>query len=1487
MNEEIIEISELQTVDEIEMDEAIGWSGGDNTIHNNLAGRDEPDQHPIKSIIGLRDKIDEMRTLQPVYSDKTGIANYYKWHENVSDEWRQSGYFVCMVDGSDTVQLCGGTDIFGVTVDEAAFIGGQLEVVAEEDEYGLPKHIYTTDNTYALVMTSGLVSVRCQSGVIAGEYVVSDTSGIAKKTNSGCGYKVISIDEKDGVNYAVISLGIQACTTDVLGQQLQNLTTRVDDAVINIAAIRLVADEANSKSMNVQNQTTQDLKDIEDKVNNANLNAGNANSAAEKAQKTADDAIKYAEQLQESAAKNHIETLDKMGELEKTIDVINGWEYPDPNHEGQTISGAEYFDQYVKDGLSTKASMETVEKLNEENKMMIEKNAENYQQIISSVDKYVVGEYSQSYGLSLEQANNILNKGMVYIPTEHVDSDTHTEAYTVTHNGKEYTYEIPFTKGKYYIWDDDTLRIETEDDIVDIPVCIWREGVGDVWPFEIVPAGQDYDFWYFGETLYKLMTPTWKNIDKLVARGTAAKFTLPYWFDGEKVYKITVNPDGETDKTECATIVSLEKPTNGMYEFWCCGEIVYQYTDALWSEFDKNVWHGELDATTSEYNYCFYNNTLCVLSLNDNGEKYWQARSTYFGDNAPSYTTYDFWYDGEKLRSLWCEVNTLSGNVNGRISSMIRHDVNSITAEVVNARGSVAGFGAWITDTTSATQQLSTWKNEEEEKMATIRTEAREDGAAVIISALQKNGDTVEEAASLTLNVVKDENGNPTSSLAIDADNINFTAEDYSVIASKISLTAKDYRVIADNINFTAEEYDVIASNIDLNGYVKVTDLSGKNSTIIDGSNIITKTIEADAINTKELSSISANLGVVESGELHSPGYNSIVIWGQNQSSVDSVSSVGLSYIKTDDGECYIVNGIGTCTDTDIVIPSMKDGLPVKYIDDQAFRYNADLTSITIPNSIIGIGYQAFLGCSGLTSIIIPDSVVNIGIQAFSHCSGLTYIKISNSVIDINRSTFALCTSLENLIIPDSVTFIDEYAFDSCSGLTNIIIGNEVRHISYSVFSGCENFKNIYYKGTPMDWDKISIDNSNEVLLNATRYYYSEEEPTDITYNYWHYNTGFKISCNDDYMIDSPHCQITQDGKIYAESGVFNGVINADRGVFNGIINAKEGEIGGLKLTTQGLSSGAGKLSFESSGLIIAQQLQIDDYLTVETFKVGKISGRGEQTPYLDFESSGTQTQTVKLTCSSVVETEGEPGWFGNYTAGKVKITLKAEPPLVRAHTFKVTLSYKEKNGQYGFVSTINLTILAGQQTSSISVSHLIVKDNQYGEDYYCYFQYADVDSNTYTEEIPESVDIISTSGSFRPNETGTLLLGSSDKKWKEIWCTQSSINSSSDKNLKNSIEAIPDTYEMLFDELKPVRYKFNDGESNRYHVGFISQDVRDALQKSNISTLDFAGYVEYDNNDGSKGYGLRYGEFIALCVNEIQKLKKRVDELEEKLNQK
>lgn len=100
----------------------------------------------------------------------------------------------------------------------------------------------------------------------------------------------------------------------------------------------------------------------------------------------------------------------------------------------------------------------------------------------------------------------------------------------------------------------------------------------------------------------------------------------------------------------------------------------------------------------------------------------------------------------------------------------------------------------------------------------------------------------------------------------------------------------------------------------------------------------------------------------------------------------------------------------------------------------------------------------------------------------------------------------------------------------------------------------------------------------------------------------------------------------------------------------------------------------------------------------------------------------------------------------------------------------------------------------------------------------------------------------------------------------------------SSDRNAKNSIEALPDEYETFVDYLEPVRFKYNNGTSGRYHVGYIAQDVEAALTSAGLTTSDFAGYVD----DGSAaGLALRYTEFIAALHMKIKRLEQRIAALE------
>ena len=100
-----------------------------------------------------------------------------------------------------------------------------------------------------------------------------------------------------------------------------------------------------------------------------------------------------------------------------------------------------------------------------------------------------------------------------------------------------------------------------------------------------------------------------------------------------------------------------------------------------------------------------------------------------------------------------------------------------------------------------------------------------------------------------------------------------------------------------------------------------------------------------------------------------------------------------------------------------------------------------------------------------------------------------------------------------------------------------------------------------------------------------------------------------------------------------------------------------------------------------------------------------------------------------------------------------------------------------------------------------------------------------------------------------------------------------------SDRRLKNSIEELPDAYLDALDKLTPVRFKYNDGTSGRYHVGFIAQEVQEALTAAGLDTQDFGGFVDL-NGDGSE-LGLVYTQFIGLLHQKIRRLENKINELE------
>ncbi|HBI85788.1 MAG TPA: hypothetical protein DDX71_05825 [Ruminococcus sp.] len=177
-------------------------------------------------------------------------------------------------------------------------------------------------------------------------------------------------------------------------------------------------------------------------------------------------------------------------------------------------------------------------------------------------------------------------------------------------------------------------------------------------------------------------------------------------------------------------------------------------------------------------------------------------------------------------------------------------------------------------------------------------------------------------------------------------------------------------------------------------------------------------------------------------------------------------------------------------SDTDVVIPSEIDGLPVCLLGDRAFASAHNLKTVTIPKTVTGLGTYAFAACDVLTEfrvesgntfcesrdgvlysadgltllryplgkspvdLEIEEGVTGIDNVAFANCPTLKSIKLPESVEYIGASAFASCFKLETINLPHNLTAIEPFTFNSCTALTSIIIPANVREIGSGAFAG-------------------------------------------------------------------------------------------------------------------------------------------------------------------------------------------------------------------------------------------------------------------------------------------------------------------------------------------------------------------------------------------------------------------------------------------------
>jgi len=211
-----------------------------------------------------------------------------------------------------------------------------------------------------------------------------------------------------------------------------------------------------------------------------------------------------------------------------------------------------------------------------------------------------------------------------------------------------------------------------------------------------------------------------------------------------------------------------------------------------------------------------------------------------------------------------------------------------------------------------------------------------------------------------------------------------------------------------------------------------------------------------------------------------------------------------LQFSETDQG--YFLDGLGTCKDSEVVIPSVYEGKPVIGISGDVFQRDKSVTKVYIPDSVYtvdagafsgctnlieveggvsyvdgwvvgcdttlasfdlrddtrGIASSAFSGCLNLTSIELPDCVRSISHCAFEYCRNLQSIDMPEQLYYLGGSAFNQCLKLENLVIPEGVTTIGLRAFGNCRKLTSLVIPEGVTTIQDGAFQYCTNLQSIF-----------------------------------------------------------------------------------------------------------------------------------------------------------------------------------------------------------------------------------------------------------------------------------------------------------------------------------------------------------------------------------------------------------------------------------------
>jgi methyl-accepting chemotaxis protein len=444
VNDAIVESEEVQTVEyikvedvevaEIEIDEAVGWVGGDPTKHYSLEGRDEPDQHIIESITGLREELNTLGTAHNVYTSGSGIAEFRQWIKK-DKPVRDVGYFVglvqddTLISGNNVfIDICDTdvTDVYGVTVGTSGICGNQdAEYWLLNEETHNKGSVFYSDPPYAKVCLLGTVEVRVSTDkdfrdISVGDYVVPNKDGCAIKSSNNVGFRVIEkkdystqdnagkfvtialVPQNDNVARVMKELEDTRLDMQNISFTIGNLNDKIDGIVDTNITINGKFDEIKDEVSGISGVVDTQNKIIEETRNVVNSSQENI----EKLHSAYTDAltdITRAKDNANQALEDITAVKDSMTVLIENKDTIAGFFAEDSGSEANLGTLL----QKVTDngtGLT-------------EVKQTINDNGALIENLALYVDRYSIGDYSPTFGLSYAESLGALSKGdFVYVP---------------------------------------------------------------------------------------------------------------------------------------------------------------------------------------------------------------------------------------------------------------------------------------------------------------------------------------------------------------------------------------------------------------------------------------------------------------------------------------------------------------------------------------------------------------------------------------------------------------------------------------------------------------------------------------------------------------------------------------------------------------------------------------------------------------------------------------------------------------------------------------------------------------------------------------------------------------------------------------------------------------------------------------------------------------------------------------------------------------